>query len=108
MPPASGVVNVDDKYGRRLAASAAVPVTTFSAAGQDDADWLAADVRPGADGSTFRLIGPGGGEAEGSVGPAGGFNRANPVGRPVPLGEAGTRAGGAGAAVARPAAGPRA
>ncbi|HYX57966.1 MAG TPA: Mur ligase family protein, partial [Streptosporangiaceae bacterium] len=47
MPPVLGVVNVDDKYGRRLATSAPVPVTTFSAAGQDDADWRAADVRSG-------------------------------------------------------------
>jgi UDP-N-acetylmuramoyl-L-alanyl-D-glutamate--2,6-diaminopimelate ligase len=60
MPPVIGVVNIDDKYGRRLAATAMVPVTTFSAAGKAEADWRAADVRSGADGSTFRVIGPGG------------------------------------------------
>src|SRR5260370_4423574 len=49
MPPVIGVVNVDDKYGRRLAASAAGPVTTFSASGQEAAGLLAGDLRPGAD-----------------------------------------------------------
>jgi UDP-N-acetylmuramoyl-L-alanyl-D-glutamate--2,6-diaminopimelate ligase len=91
MPPVMGVVNVDDKYGRRLAKSALVPVTTFSAAGADDADWRAADVRSGADGSTFRLIGPGGIEADVSVGLAGVFNVANAVGALVALVEAGIR-----------------
>jgi UDP-N-acetylmuramoyl-L-alanyl-D-glutamate--2,6-diaminopimelate ligase len=86
-----GVVNVDDKYGRRLAKTAPVPVTTFSAAGQDDADWRAADVRSGADGSTFRLIGPGGVEADVSVGLAGAFNVANALGALVALVEAGVR-----------------
>jgi UDP-N-acetylmuramoyl-L-alanyl-D-glutamate--2,6-diaminopimelate ligase len=91
MPPVMGVVNVDDKYGRRLAKSALVPVTTFSAAGADDADWRAADVRSGADGSAFRLIGPGGIEADVSVGLAGVFNVANAVGALVALVEAGIR-----------------
>jgi UDP-N-acetylmuramoyl-L-alanyl-D-glutamate--2,6-diaminopimelate ligase len=90
MPPVIGVVNIDDKYGRRLAATAPVPVTTFSAAG-DDADWRAADVRSGADGSAFRLIGPGGVEADVSVGLAGVFNVANAVGALVALVEAGIR-----------------
>ena len=89
--PPAGVVNVDDKYGRRLAKSAPVPVTTFSAAGQDDADWRAADVRSGADGSTFRVIGPGGVEADVSVGLAGVFNVANALGALVALVEAGVR-----------------
>jgi len=91
MPPVIGVVNVDDKYGRRLAKTAPVPVTTFSAAGQDDADWRAADVRSGADGSTFRVIGPGGVEADVSVGLAGAFNVANALGALVALVEAGVR-----------------
>ena len=50
MPPVIGVVNIDDKYGRKLASSAppqGVPVTTFSASGADEADWRAADVRSG-------------------------------------------------------------
>ncbi len=91
MPPVTGVVNTDDTYGRRLAAQALVPVTTFSPSGRDDADWRAVDVRSGADGSTFRLIGPGGIEADVSVGLAGVFNVANAVGALVALVEAGIR-----------------
>ena len=92
VPPVIGVVNIDDKYGRRLASSApawGVPVTTFSATGRQEADWQAADVRSGADGSTFRLIGPGGVEADVSVGLAGVFNVANALGALVALVEAG-------------------
>jgi UDP-N-acetylmuramoyl-L-alanyl-D-glutamate--2,6-diaminopimelate ligase len=91
MPPVIGVVNIDDKYGRRLAAEAPVPVTTFSPSGRDGADWRATDVRSGADGSTFRLVGPGGIEADVSVGLAGVFNVANAVGALVALVEAGIR-----------------
>ena len=91
MPPVTGVVNIDDKYGRKLASSAPVPVTTFSASGADEADWRAADVRSGADGSTFRLIGPGGVDADVSLGLAGVFNVANAVGALVALVEAGVR-----------------
>ena len=91
MPPVLGVINTDDAYGRKLAAAALVPVTTFSPSGQDDADWRAVDVRSGADGSTFRLIGPGGIEADMSVGLAGVFNVANAVGALVALVEAGIR-----------------
>jgi UDP-N-acetylmuramoyl-L-alanyl-D-glutamate--2,6-diaminopimelate ligase len=89
VPPVVGVVNVDDKYGRRLASSAPVPVTTFSASGRDEADWRAVDVRSGADGSAFRVIGPGGVEADVSVGLAGVFNVANALGAVVALVEAG-------------------
>jgi UDP-N-acetylmuramoyl-L-alanyl-D-glutamate--2,6-diaminopimelate ligase len=91
MPPVLGVVNTDDKYGRRLAADVPVPVTTFSPSGRDEADWRAVDVRSGADGSTFRLVGPGGIEADVSVGLAGVFNVANAVGALVALVEAGIR-----------------
>ena len=91
MPPVTGVVNIDDSYGRKLASSAVVPVTTFSASGADEADWRAVDVRSGADGSTFRLIGPGGVEADVSLGLAGVFNVANAVGALVALVEAGIR-----------------
>jgi UDP-N-acetylmuramoyl-L-alanyl-D-glutamate--2,6-diaminopimelate ligase len=86
-----GVVNIDDKYGRRLASSALVPITTFSAAGHAEADWRAVDVRSGADGSMFRVIGPGGVEADVSVGLAGVFNVANALGAVVALVEAGVR-----------------
>jgi UDP-N-acetylmuramoyl-L-alanyl-D-glutamate--2,6-diaminopimelate ligase len=91
MPPVMGVVNIDDKYGRRLAASGLVPITTFSAAGKPEADWRAVDVRSGADGSTFRVIGPGGVEADVSAGLAGVFNVANALGAVVALVEAGVR-----------------
>jgi UDP-N-acetylmuramoyl-L-alanyl-D-glutamate--2,6-diaminopimelate ligase len=86
-----GVVNIDDAYGRRLASSALVPITTFSAQGQQGADWRAVDVRSGADGSTFRVLGPGGVEADVSVGLAGVFNVANALGAVVALVEAGVR-----------------
>jgi UDP-N-acetylmuramoyl-L-alanyl-D-glutamate--2,6-diaminopimelate ligase len=53
-----GVVNIDDAYGRRLAAEAEVPVTTFSAAGHPGADWRAEELEMGALGSTFTAVGP--------------------------------------------------
>ncbi len=89
VPPVIGVVNIDDRHGRRLAASAPVPITTFSAAGAQDADWRALDVRSGADGSTFRVIGPGGVEADVSIGLVGTFNVANALGALVALVESG-------------------
>jgi UDP-N-acetylmuramoyl-L-alanyl-D-glutamate--2,6-diaminopimelate ligase len=89
VPPVIGVVNIDDRHGRRLASSAPVPITTFSAAGAAEADWRALDVRSGADGSTFRLVGPGGVEADVSIGLAGVFNVANALGALVALVEAG-------------------
>ena len=85
----AGVVNLDDAYGRRLAASAPIPITTFSAAGDPAADWRAASVRVGADGSTFAIIGPGGVEADASLALIGPFNVANGLGAVVALVEAG-------------------
>src|SRR5215472_11059330 len=73
----AGVVNIDDARGRELAARARIPVSTFSAAGRRAADWRAADVRCGADGSTFRVIGPGGIEADATTPLVGPFNVAN-------------------------------
>ncbi|MGW3229650.1 UDP-N-acetylmuramoyl-L-alanyl-D-glutamate--2,6-diaminopimelate ligase [Kitasatospora sp. NPDC001095] len=72
-----GVVNLDDEYGRRLAAEAKIPVTTFSATGAAEAAWRAVDVRLGPVGSTFRVLGPDGAEAEASVPLPGPFNVAN-------------------------------
>ncbi|WP_329928348.1 UDP-N-acetylmuramoyl-L-alanyl-D-glutamate--2,6-diaminopimelate ligase [Streptomyces sp. SP17BM10] len=72
-----GVVNVDDEYGRRLAAEAEIPVATFSAAGDPGADWRAVDVQLGPIGSTFRVLGPDGAEADASVPLPGPFNVAN-------------------------------
>jgi len=90
-----GVINVADKYGRRLAAEATIPVTTFcalpGAEGYWGADWQAHDVRSGADGSTFRVIGPGGVEDDASVSLPGPFNVANALGAIVALVEAGVR-----------------
>ena len=85
----AGVVNIDDPRGRQLARSPQIPLTTFSAAGRQAADWRAADVRAGADGSTFRVIGPGGVEADASVSLPGPFNVANALGAIVALVEAG-------------------
>jgi UDP-N-acetylmuramoyl-L-alanyl-D-glutamate--2,6-diaminopimelate ligase len=85
----TGVVNVDDSRGRELAAEAPIPVTTFSAEGRRSADWRAVDVRSGADGSAFRVIGPGGVEADASVVLPGEFNVANALGAIVALVEAG-------------------
>ena len=84
-----GVVNIDDSHGRRLAAAPRIPITTFSAEGSPGADWRAADVRCGADGSSFRIIGPGGVEADAAVALPGPFNVANALGAVVGLVEAG-------------------
>jgi UDP-N-acetylmuramoyl-L-alanyl-D-glutamate--2,6-diaminopimelate ligase len=90
---AVGVVNVADRYGRRLVAEASVPIVTFCAdeasGAYPRADWRAANVRCGADGSTFRVIGPGGVEADASVTLPGAFNVANALGAIVALVEAG-------------------
>jgi UDP-N-acetylmuramoyl-L-alanyl-D-glutamate--2,6-diaminopimelate ligase len=85
----AGVVNIDDDYGRELAASAPIPITTFSVAGRQSADWRAVDIRSGADGSAFRVIGPGGVEADASISLPGRFNVANALGAVVALVESG-------------------
>lgn len=84
-----GVVNLDDPRGRELAATAGIPVTTFSAEGRHTADWIATDVRPGADGSAFRVIGPGGISADATIALPGAFNVANALAAIVALVEAG-------------------
>ena len=84
-----GVVNIDDPWGRKLAARARIPVTTCSAAGDERAGWRATGVRSGADGSTFRVIGPGGVAADAAVALPGPFNVANALGAIVALVEAG-------------------
>ena len=85
----AGVVNIDDARGRELAGRAQIPVTTFSATGRAAADWRATDVRCGADGSAFRVVGPGGVEADAAIALAGPFNVANALGAVVALVEAG-------------------
>ncbi|MEU5879623.1 UDP-N-acetylmuramoyl-L-alanyl-D-glutamate--2,6-diaminopimelate ligase [Spirillospora sp. NPDC047279] len=84
-----GVVNLDDHYGRRLIDTATVPITTYSSTGDPAADWRADDVRLGADGSVFRVVGPGGIEADATVQLAGPFNVANALAAIVALVEAG-------------------
>ncbi|HTT52939.1 MAG TPA: UDP-N-acetylmuramoyl-L-alanyl-D-glutamate--2,6-diaminopimelate ligase [Streptosporangiaceae bacterium] len=95
-----GVVNIDDAWGRKLAAAPKIPLTTFSADGQPAADWRAAGVRSGADGSSFRVIGPGGVSADASVALPGPFNVANALGAIVALVEAGVSLAAAVAGVA--------
>ena len=85
----AGVVNIDDARGRQLAGSPRIPLTSFSAGGNPAADWHAEDVRSGADGSTFRVIGPGGVEADASVALPGLFNVSNALGAIVALVETG-------------------
>jgi UDP-N-acetylmuramoyl-L-alanyl-D-glutamate--2,6-diaminopimelate ligase len=72
-----GVVNIDDSYGRRLAAEAEVPVTTFSAEGHPDADWRAEDVEAGPLGSRFTAVGPKGERIPAQAPLPGLFNVAN-------------------------------
>lgn len=50
----SGVVCVDDEWGRRLAAEASIPVVTVSALTAEDADWQVSDVHP--DRSIGRIV----------------------------------------------------
>ncbi|MQY02324.1 UDP-N-acetylmuramoyl-L-alanyl-D-glutamate--2,6-diaminopimelate ligase [Actinomadura macrotermitis] len=84
-----GVVNLDDHHGRELLEIATVPTTTYSATGDPAADWRAEDVRLGADGSVFRVVGPGGIEADAAVRLPGPFNVANALSAIVALVEAG-------------------
>jgi UDP-N-acetylmuramoyl-L-alanyl-D-glutamate--2,6-diaminopimelate ligase len=95
------VINTDDRFGRALVdmvrGDGAVPVTTFAVDGQSDAgpengmeaDWRAVDVDLGATGSTFRIVGPGGMEADASVALPGPFNVSNAMAAIVGLVEAG-------------------
>ncbi|MET8334658.1 UDP-N-acetylmuramoyl-L-alanyl-D-glutamate--2,6-diaminopimelate ligase [Streptosporangium canum] len=85
----AGVVNIDDAHGRELLGLSTIPMTTFSAEGALEADWRAADVRLGADGSSFRVVGPGGVEEDATVALPGPFNVANALGAIVSLVEAG-------------------
>ncbi|MFJ4622683.1 UDP-N-acetylmuramoyl-L-alanyl-D-glutamate--2,6-diaminopimelate ligase [Streptomyces sp. NPDC088812] len=85
-----GVVNLDDAYGRRLAAGEAeVPVVTFSAEGHPDADWRAEDVRIGPMDSTFTAVGPRGERIAARSPLPGPFNVANTLAAIVALSVAG-------------------
>ncbi|MEV7007693.1 UDP-N-acetylmuramoyl-L-alanyl-D-glutamate--2,6-diaminopimelate ligase [Streptosporangium sp. NPDC051022] len=85
----AGVVNIDDAHGRELLGLSKIPMTTFSAGGAAEADWRAVGVRLGAEGSSFRVAGPGGVEEEATVALPGPFNVANALGAIVSLVEAG-------------------
>lgn len=74
--PGAAVVNVDDPYGRRLAAE--FPCTTFSVEGAA-ADYAARQVSGDAAGSTFSVLGPDG-ETKVRVRLPGRFNVANALG----------------------------
>ena len=78
------LVDVDDEHGRRLAATALVPTTTYGT----DGLWRAVDVTLEQGGSTFTLLGPGTRVAA-SVQLPGGFNVANAVAALGALVEAG-------------------
>nr|WP_246095229.1 UDP-N-acetylmuramoyl-L-alanyl-D-glutamate--2,6-diaminopimelate ligase [Streptomyces roseicoloratus] len=84
-----GVVNLDDEYGRRLAKEAAVPVVTFSAGGDPNADWRAEDVVTGAADSTFTVVGPDGVRIAATAPLPGPFNVANTLAAIVTLATAG-------------------
>jgi len=56
MHPGASVVNVDDPYGRRLAEE--IQSVTFSAAGAEDADYRATEIRFDAGGSSFVVEAP--------------------------------------------------
>ncbi|MBT2441892.1 UDP-N-acetylmuramoyl-L-alanyl-D-glutamate--2,6-diaminopimelate ligase [Streptomyces sp. ISL-36] len=84
-----GVVNLDDAYGRRLVKEASVPVVTFSAEGNPDADWRAEDVELGAVGSTFTVVGPQGERFPATAPLPGPFNVANSLAAIVTLAVAG-------------------
>lgn len=83
-----GLVSVDDEHGRRLAEEAEVPVRTLSIAGRD-ADWTAADVDLGPDGSRFTVYGPDGLVLPASVPIPGDFNVANALTAVAAAAEAG-------------------
>nr|WP_246036196.1 UDP-N-acetylmuramoyl-L-alanyl-D-glutamate--2,6-diaminopimelate ligase [Sinomonas susongensis] len=71
-----GVVVVDDSWGRRLADTAPIPVTTLSLAGAP-ADWTLADSRREGLGTAFELAGPDGSSLRLRTGLPGAFNVAN-------------------------------
>ncbi|MEU5807009.1 MULTISPECIES: UDP-N-acetylmuramoyl-L-alanyl-D-glutamate--2,6-diaminopimelate ligase [unclassified Streptomyces] len=84
-----GVVNVDDEYGRRLAKESAIPVVTFSAAGDPGADWRAEDVVFGHMDSTLTVLGPNGERVSARAPLPGPFNVANTVAAIATLAAAG-------------------
>ena len=74
----TGVVCVDDVWGRRLAAGSGIPVVTYSA-GAAGADWYVERPVAGPDGSRFVVHGPGGVALDAGVRIPGRYNVANAV-----------------------------
>lgn len=72
------LVNIDDATGRRFAADPDLRTTTFSATGRD-ADWSAVDVAVTGRGSSFTVVGPGGGRERFRVQQPGLFSVSNAV-----------------------------
>jgi UDP-N-acetylmuramoyl-L-alanyl-D-glutamate--2,6-diaminopimelate ligase len=72
-----GVVNIDDEWGRRLAAEAGVPVTTTGTG--PDATWRAVDLEVNLTGTSFTVVAPAG-ERRVKLNLAGRFNVANALG----------------------------
>jgi UDP-N-acetylmuramoyl-L-alanyl-D-glutamate--2,6-diaminopimelate ligase len=77
MGPSTAIVNLDDPYGRRLAAE--LDCLAFSAAGAAGADFAARDVSFDAAGASFTAIGPAG-ETPVRTSLPGEFNVANALG----------------------------
>ncbi|PNI08097.1 UDP-N-acetylmuramoyl-L-alanyl-D-glutamate--2,6-diaminopimelate ligase [Arthrobacter sp. AFG7.2] len=71
------VVTVDDEWGRRLAGTAGVPVTTLSTSAQNPADWTVTETTARGLGTEFILSGPGGTTLRVHTGLPGSFNVAN-------------------------------
>jgi len=81
------LIGIDDTYGRRLAGETSLPVRTFSSEGTE-ADWTVSEVRPGPDGTSFRVHGPGG-TVDAAVPLPGGFNVTNALAAIAACAEAG-------------------
>ncbi len=86
-------MNIDDAHGGGSRTARGSRSSRSRPRATPAADWRAIDVRGGADGSTFRIVGPGGVEADASVALPGPFNVANALGAVVALVEAGCAAG---------------
>jgi UDP-N-acetylmuramoyl-L-alanyl-D-glutamate--2,6-diaminopimelate ligase len=72
-----GVVNIDDEYGRRLAAESEIPVVTVSPSGRLKADWSGADIALSTGEGALTAIGPRGVSVPIQVGMPGRYNLEN-------------------------------
>lgn len=84
----TGLVNIDDVWGRRLVEESSIPVRTFSTS-RPDADWRAEEIEPAADGSTFTVVTPDGVRVPVRVPIPGDFNVSNALAAVAGLAEAG-------------------